>query len=139
MILRDYVEGEKLQENEFLLKLRKPYGLVHEINTGFLTKFNKDGSMPKAFNDWGKTYNDRTPLPTYVFEETFRSGWRILSWRFGQSQNWATMRHPEGFTVEIYLQQLLELIKMNTVDAGVLIGEFKWSDHKLIQKAKVII
>jgi hypothetical protein len=95
--------------------------------------------MPKAFADWGKTYNDRTPLPTYVFEETFRSGWRILSWRFGQSQNWATMRHPEGFTVEIYLQQLLELIKMNTVDAGVLIGEFKWSDHKLIQKAKVII
>jgi hypothetical protein len=62
------------------------------------------------------------------------SGWKIVKWRFGQSQNWATMKHPEGFTVEIYLQQLLELIQTHTVDAGVLIGKFYWKDNKLIKE-----
>lgn len=44
------------------------------------------------------------------------------------------MRHPQGFTVEIYLQQLLEIIQEHTVDAGVLIGEFRWADNRLHKK-----
>jgi hypothetical protein len=30
------------------------------------------------------------------FQETYRTGWKLISWRFGQSQNWARVRHPEG-------------------------------------------
>lgn len=143
MIISDYVEGYTLKENEYMLKLRdnQEYDSISRTwfpsknKTGFLTKFNKDGSMPKAFNDWGKTYQDRTPLPTYIFEETFRSGWKILNWRFGKSQNWATIRHPEGFTLEIYLQQFLEIVKTEIIDEGHILGEYKWEDHKLIKKS----
>lgn len=129
MILRNYTQGETLAENEYLFKLRND-------NTGFLTKLTKKGELPKAFEEWGgMRYGENgKSLPIYVFEETAMSGWKIVKWRFGQSQNWATMRHPEGFTVEIYLQQLLELIQTHTVDAGVLIGKFYWKDNKLIKE-----
>lgn len=135
MIIRDYKLGEKIEENEYLLKIRKSDNRkgVEFPPTGFLTKLTQKGQLPKAFEDWGKTYSDPTP-PTYVFKESFNSGWKIMSWRFGQSQNWATMRHPHGFTVEIYLQQLLEIIQENTINAGVLTGEYKWKDHKLIKR-----
>jgi hypothetical protein len=134
---RLYTEGYKLQPNEFLLKLRERSG--QKIPTGFLTKFNNNGSMPVSFEDWGVNhyYNNRRPddhLPIYIFEETYRSGWKIESWRFGQSQNWATMIHPEGFTVEIYLQQLLEIIQSNTIVNGKLDGKYRWEDKKLIKK-----
>jgi len=135
MIVRDYTPGENLAEDEFLLKIRPNIQRGEILTpTGFLTKLTQKGAIPKAFESWGTTYMDKTPLPTYVFREDFHSGWKIVSWRFGQSQNWATMKHPNGFTVEIYLQQLLEIIQQNTVDAGVLIGEFKWADHKLIKR-----
>lgn len=145
MIVRDYVPGEPLTENEFLLKIRDDkvrkwdrdkgeYIDEGWVKTGFLSKLTQKGQLPKAFEDWGKTYNDRTPLQTYVFQEDYASGWKIIKWRFGQSQNWATMRHPQGFTVEIYLQQLLEIIQEHNVDVGVLIGEFRWADHRLHKK-----
>lgn len=145
MIVRDYIPGEPLAENEYMLKIRddkkhrwdaetKTYTDLEYYKTGFLSKLTKKGELPKAFEDWGKTYTDRTPLPTYVFQESARSGWKIVSWRFGQSQNWATVRHPEGFNVEIYLQQLLEVIQENTIDAGVLIGKFYWKDNKLFKE-----
>lgn len=144
MILRDYTTGEPLAENEYLLKIRvdktvkwnpdtKTHDLIGSYKTGFLTKLTQKGQLPKAFEDWGKTYVDRTTLPTYVFKEFARSGWKIVSWRFGQSQNWATVLHPEGFNVEIYLQQLLEIIRENTIENGVLIGKFYWKDNKLFK------
>lgn len=127
-----YEEGYQLKENEYLLKICE--------NGGFLTKFNKDGSIPKAFKDWGniperwrvknKTYVD---LQIFIFEENFNEGWRIDSWRFGESQNWAKVLHPSGFLIEIYLQQLLEIIMTNTIIDGLIIGKFKWQNHKLIK------
>ena len=86
--LKLYTEGYVLKENEYLLKIRKS-NLSSVVDTGFLSKLTQKGQLPKSFDDWGKTYHDRTPLPTYIFEETYRSGWKLLSWRFGQSQNWA--------------------------------------------------
>jgi hypothetical protein len=130
-----YKEGDKLKDNEYLLKIREDDS---EVNTGFMTKFTQKGLIPKSFEDWGVnrwTTIKEEPLPIYVFEEKFREGWKILDWRFGKSQNWATMLHPEGFTVEIYLSQLLELIKEIDVKKGELIGEFKWSNKKLIHRA----
>jgi hypothetical protein len=113
-----YQEGCKLKENDFLLKIRSD-------NTGFLTKFNKDETISHSFLNWSK---DR---PIYVFEETYKSGWKLKNWRFGQSQNWATLIHPEGFTVEIYLKQFLEIVLDNRIENGEIIGEFKWNKNKL--------
>jgi len=73
-------------------------------------------------------------LPTYVFKETTREGWKLISWRFGQSQNWAILLHPERFTVEIYLNQFLEIMQNNTIINGEIIGKFYWKDHTLISK-----
>ena len=127
---------ETLKDNEYLLKIRPKDGCWNKHDTGFLAKYNKNGSMPKSFLDWGRTYGKAiSPLPEITLHyETFRPGWIIVSWRFGESQNWATMLHPDGFTVEIYLQNLLELINTNTIKKGVLQGNFKWEDKKLIKK-----
>ena len=129
--LKKYEEGYQLAENEYLLK-------IHE-ETGFLTKFNKNGSIPVAFDNW-RSENKWNPkaskpkLPIYVFGETYRYGWKIRSCRFVMSQNWETMVHPAGFTVELYLQHLLQLIQKITIINCELIGEFKWENHELIRK-----
>lgn len=124
-----YEEGYKLAENEYLLKVRG--------ETGFMTKFNKNGSMPVAFDTWEQNKwnpNVKNPkLPIYIVGEIPREGWKIVNWRFGMSQNWATMMHPLGYTVEIYLQDLLEIINNSTVINGELMGEYMWKDHKLVK------
>ncbi len=133
--MREYQDGDKLAENEYLLKIR----MNQDDLTGFLTKFNQNGTIPKAFLEWDVySYRNRPqePLKTYIFEETFRPGWRLNSYRFGKSQNWAEMKHPEGFTVEIYLTNLLDLIHLNTFKNGELIGNFKWEANKLIKEQK---
>ena len=145
MIVREYKAGEPLAENEYLLKLRQDEDYHSETRswslskykTGFLTKLTKKGEIPVKFHDWGgRRYGESgRDLPIYVFEEVPMSGWSILRWRFGQSQNWATMKHPEGFTVEIYLDNLLEIIKNHSVDEGNIVGKFKWEDNKLIKEA----
>ena len=128
-----YQEGTKLGENQYLLKIRMDN--YNDFETGFLTKFNKDGSMPKAFVNWGVAYYNKEGIePIYIFEETFRKGWKLLDWRFGMSQNWATLIHPEGFTLEIYLDDFLEIAQNNTIKKGEIIGEFKWKANKLIKK-----
>lgn len=121
---KTYVTGYIPEEDEFLLKTSG--------EKGFLTKLNKDKTVPKAFLEWPR-YSSSTD-GIVIFKESFRKGWKIKSWRFGKSQNWATMVHPQGFTVEIYLQQLLELIKNSSIVDGELIGEFKWDSHNLIKK-----
>ena len=132
----------KLKDNEFLLKIRPKDDCRYKHDTGFMTKYTQKGLIPKSFDEWGVDhyYNWRdenrpkiVPLPITLHVETYKSGWEILEWRFGMSQNWATMLHPDGFTVEIYLDNLLELTKTNTIKNGVLIGEFKWDSHKLIK------
>jgi hypothetical protein len=122
-----------LNEDEYLLKIRPKEYNCNGIPTGFITKYNKDGSMPKSFIEWGQMYGKPIELPTTLHIESFKSGWEIVSWRFGMSQNWATMKHPDGFTLEIYLDNLLDIVKSSTIENGVLIGEYKWENRKLIK------
>jgi hypothetical protein len=129
---KEYTEGYVLGTDEYLLKIR-PSGLSSVPDTGFLAKLTQKGQLPKSFDEWGTNYHQRDKLPTIVHTETFSSGWKLLSWRFGQSQNWARVVHPKGFTLEIYLQQFLEIMQNNTIIHGKIQGEFKWQDNKLIK------
>jgi hypothetical protein len=130
--MKEYEDGYKLLENEYLLKLRKGIYRDADLVTGFLSKYTQKGAIPKAFQDWGKTPPKYENLPIYIFTEIPKSGWKIYSWRFGQSQNWATVIHPDGFTLEIYLDQFLEIVKNNTIIAGEIQGCFYWKDNKLV-------
>ena len=145
MILGTYDEtyGELL-EDQWLLKLREdkvwnPEKRIWEEGlqkTGFLSKLTKKGELPKSFTDWGGDRYGATgkDLPIYVFQESYRTGWKLISWRFGKSQNWARMRHPEGFVVEIYLDNFLDVVKETAMDQGEILDEYKWVDNKLVMK-----
>ena len=120
-----YNTGDILGEDEYLLKIRSD-------NTGFLTKLTKKGELPKSFIDWND-YSPHRILPIHIVKEIFTSGWKLESWRFGTSQNWATIWHPMGFKVEIYLSDFLRIIQKNDIHKGELIGAFKWQENKLIK------
>lgn len=119
-------KGIPLAENEFLFK--------EKDGVGFLTKLTQKGQLPKAFDEW-RVYGwpPSEKLPIHVHTEVAQAGWKLVRWRIGKSQEWATMRHPEGFTVEIYLTNFLEIALNNVVDNGVILGNFKWRDHKLVK------
>jgi hypothetical protein len=139
MILGTYDETYgPLLEDQWLLKLREG-----SPKTGFLSKLTQKGELPVKFKDWG-VYRSWDPatgyyasgenLPVYVWEETYRSGWKLKKWRIGKSQEWAVMQHPEGFILEIYLTNFLDIVLNETVDQGMIVGEFKWKDNKLYKK-----
>lgn len=135
---RLYEEGYKLKENEFLLKIESAGRSRSGVRTGFLTKMTQAGRMPTSFANWGNnSYSNvsKEPMPIYVVEETYRTGWKLLDSRIGQSQQWIVMRHPDKYTVEIYLDDFVELVKSNQLINGELIGEFKWENHTLKKKA----
>jgi hypothetical protein len=139
MILGTYDESySPLLEDQWLLKIREG-----NPKTGFLSKLTKKGEIPVKFNEWAstQTYNTETRkwdvsynTTVYVWQESYRSGWTLKNWRIGKSQEWAVMQHPEGFLLEIYLSNFLEVSLKDTVDFGVLRGEYKWEDNKLIRK-----
>lgn len=137
--MEKYKEGRILEEDEYLLKIQDFSKAKQWVNcykhappSGFMTKFNKDGSIPVAFDNWGKIEYENVPI--YIIKEEFRSGWKLSSWRFGMSRNWAVLIHPKGFTLEIHLQNFLDIVKENTIINGELQGEFKWAPTKLIKK-----
>ena len=137
--MRLYEPGYKLQENEFLLKVRPAsQRYPDEPQTGFLTKLTQKCELPKSFIDWGKAYDyekkEYLPMPEIqIHTEEFRCGWKLESWRFGQSQNWASVITPEGWTVEIYLSHFLDVVQENTIVNGEIIGEFRWEGNKLVK------
>lgn len=135
----EYKEGYELKDDEYLLKVHTHKFESGGIPTGFLTKFNKDGSMPVAFKNWPGYYQKLgdTELPVTIHSETFKEGWKVFSWRFGQSQNWARMIHPNGFTLEIYLTNFLDLMLSNVIMNGKIQGKFKWEANKLIPEILV--
>ncbi len=139
MILGTYDESySPLLEDQWLLKIREG-----NPKTGFLSKLTKKGEIPVKFNEWAstQTYNTETRkwdvsynTTVYVWQESYRSGWTLKNWRIGKSQEWAVMQHPEGFLLEIYLSNFLEVSLKDTADFGVLRGEYKWEDNKLTRK-----
>jgi hypothetical protein len=139
-------EKTELKEDEWLLKIRNEgiYNYVDKTwtetgdKTGFLSKLTKKGELPVKFLGWGVSHwslpQKAHELPIYVFKEYPRTGWKLIGWRFGQSQNWATVRHPEGFMIEIYLDNFLDVVKESTIDQGVILGKYKWENNKLIKE-----
>lgn len=120
-----YTEGYELKDNEYLLKI-EGYGTP---SGGFLTKFNKDGTIPVAFQKWG---NYPTEVPIYIHIEEAKRGWRLHKFRIGKSQNWAVLIHPDGFTVEIYLTNFLDILKKDVMRNCELEDSYKWESNKLI-------
>lgn len=123
--LIQYTEGCKLRDADYLLKVYENASMNRTI--GFMTKYNKDGSIPKAFKDW-KNISD-----IYIISEVFNTRWKYLGYRIGKSQQWAIMQHPFGFELEIYLSNLNNLIQTSVIYNGVLDGAFKWHDKILIR------
>ena len=135
--MRLYEEGYQLKENEYLLKVR-PSGINSIPDTGFLATLTQKKELPKSFVEWGNSWDyatkTRTKMPVIqIHTETFRHGWTLSSWRFGQSQNWASIITPEGWTIEVYLSHFLDIIKEHTVINGEIQGEFMWKANKLIK------
>lgn len=134
-----YQPGDILEEGQYLLKTRPSYYNKNE-EVGFLTKFNKDGTIPKSFIRWGThhtingIYNQGENMPIFIVDEYFRPGWKIIEWRNGASQCWAKVLHPDGYILEIYLNNLFEIIADTTVVKNVLQGEYKWESNKLVKK-----
>tara|TARA_R110000851_G_scaffold47424_2_gene115176 strand:- start:19314 stop:19730 length:417 start_codon:yes stop_codon:yes gene_type:complete len=137
--MKKYTEGYKLKENEYMLKKytqisRHSYDKDRVYPTiGFLAKYNKDGSIPVSFGTWNNDYKTREPLEVYVHTEKPKRGWKLEGYRFGKSQNWARMMHPDGFILEIYLTDLLDVIKADTVVNGELEDSYMWEKNKLIK------
>ena len=140
-----YIPGQELAEDEYLLKLRYEYGYSYGNNkyfrngtiTGFLSKLTQKGELPVKFRKWKPIYEDHKEgdidyRNIYVFKEFPRSGWSYVNYRHGESQSWIVMRHPEGFNVEIYLSNFLDLIKNSQIVNGQLEGQYYWKNHKLI-------
>jgi hypothetical protein len=130
--MKPYVEGQKLAEDEYVLKVR-PARNNTENPTGFMAKLTQKGELQKSFKDWnGGCWGDKEQLPIFVVKETFKTGWKLESWRFGMSQNWARVIHPDGYTLEIYLTDFLDIVLNNTITNGKIDGMFKWRSSKLI-------
>jgi hypothetical protein len=128
--MKKYEEGYKLKDNEYLLKLRAN---GEKVATGFMTKLNKNGTIPKSLESWGNSWDSDENPDIFIIEETFRSGWKLNGWRFGMSRNWAELIHPMGFTVEIYLSNFLEIVENNIIEYGDIVGEFKWEYSNLVK------
>lgn len=135
----------ELTEDQWLMKLRpetewddeESTSIQSSEKTAFLTKLTQKGEIPKKFLDWGRTYYNGKKIPCnviYVFQESFRTGWRLIDFRIGKSQQWAIIKNPEGFRIEIYLSDLKNHILNDTLNNGVLMGSYKWVDNKLIRK-----
>lgn len=103
----------KLKENEFLLKV-KANGI------GFMAKLNKDGSVPKVFNEWGDI-GFNVKLPTYIITESYRSGWKFVGLRHGKSAAWVTLKHAFGFTVEINKTAFEKIANKITMVNGLIV------------------
>lgn len=135
--MRLYEPGYKLQENEYLLKVRPCDPRYPTPAAGFLTKLTQKGELPKTFIEWGDRWdffnNCTTSMPKIqIHTEVLRSGWKLESWRFGKSQNWASLITPEGWTVEVYLSHFLDIVKDNTIINGEIQGKFMWNANKLV-------
>ena len=126
----------ELKENEYLLKVYEwsnPNYSDEEYVLGFMARLNQNGTIPKAFDNWQPDYRN-TIQEVYIFEETFRSGWKVAKYRTGKSQDWVVMEHPLGFRVEIYMINFFELMECTNILNMELEGKFKWEDKKLIKE-----
>lgn len=117
----------ELKEDEFLLKIY----FCFRRNLGFMTKLNKDGSIPAAFKSWKPNY--REPVKdSYIIKEYPREGWKVTSYRTGP-QDWVKVRHPLDFVVEIYMKDFFNILLNHEIINGEIKGKFRWEAKKLIE------
>ena len=122
--------GEELKENEYLLKMK--FNGLDTTPIGFMTKLNKNGTIPISFNEWDDS-------EIFIIQETFRDGWKINRdnpLRIGKSQSWISLIHPLGFTVEVYISKFINMISNGicTIADSELQGKFKWEYSNLIKE-----
>lgn len=132
-----YNPGDKLEDDQYLL-VERPMNVYNRTGTGLLAKLTLKGAIPKEITSSASFYDHSisamNSVPIYVFDEFYRPGWKLVDKYSGASQDWAIMRHPEGFTISIYLHNFMKLVLENTLVNGELQGEFMWKDKKLIKK-----
>lgn len=131
--MRKFKEGYVLQENEYLAKFSD---ITHmdQFCIGFLSKYTLKGEIPKTFLSWRNYMNDSGPKEIFIHTEEFKSGWKFLRVRFGESQNWAVLVHPKNFLLEVYMNDFIELLKTTTMINCELQGNFKWKDKRLVKE-----
>lgn len=122
--MKKYKKGYKLKYNEYLCK-------IAEDGIGFITKYNKDGSVPKSFDTWRETYHNKKKLPTFIHSEDFKQGWEVVGYRTGKSQDWAEVKNPAGFILEIYLKNFFDIIEDVSVINKVFQHNLKWENKRL--------
>jgi hypothetical protein len=125
-----------LKTSEWLLKVSVNNAEPDPLRRkkGFLTKLTKKGEIPEAFKMWPEAWRGHNEVvPSKVHKEEFAEGWMVLGYRRGGSQDWAVLRHPKGFTLEIYLVDFMNMLPNITVEDGRLLGMFKWIGNDLMR------
>ena len=126
--LKRFSDRIKLNKNEYLVHIRQKesYNNIEKINekTVFYSKFNKNGKFPKKWLDWRKNdfenENFSIKYETFIWKETFRTGFQIISERIGKSQSWIILKTPEGWTFEISLYNFIKFVKNLTIKNGII-------------------
>jgi hypothetical protein len=117
-------EGGELKENEFLLKIRE------RDNAGFMSKLTQKNEVPVKFEKWDNCYNysyrKENDAPIYVIEDDYANGWNVVDWRAGQSQTWIIVRHPQGFTLEITMDNFIQKV-LPHLSGNAITGEWRRS------------
>ncbi|MBL4880622.1 MAG: hypothetical protein JKX82_04780 [Oleispira sp.] len=123
----------ELKEDEYLLKVwtNPSESRLDFRKVGFLTKLNKDGSIPVKFEGW-REHLPQTLSKVKVVHQGFYSGWKLLGYRRGASADWAILLHPAGYTLETKLVEFLGLLSECVVAQGELLGQFQWVKGKLV-------
>jgi len=111
------LEDLKLEDNEYLLK-------INSGGTAFMTKKNKSGTIPVAWLNWENYRNNNHK--TYIIKESFRKGWKLTGHRLGQSQAWARVTHPFGFTMEVNLAGIIDTLQKSEFAYGEFMVSMKY-------------
>lgn len=142
-MMEEYKEGRILEKDEYLLKIGDKKYQRREGDVGFLSKLTQKGEIPKHMINWGNgiisnatDQQPHTKWETYypkihIHKEKLAFGWMVVDYRTGKSQDWAIVKHPDGFEVEIYMKNFFEIIKENRIVCGEIEGRYRWDSHKL--------
>lgn len=108
----------QLQKDEFLLYVNGETGFM-------ISKINQNGQVPASFKGWGNHYNYQTKQyedsTLYILKEEYRSGWKFLGMRHGQSAAWIRLQHPFGFNVEINQRAFEDISQKITMVDGTIV------------------
>ena len=129
--LKRFADRIKLDEDEYLLHIKQNENIEEKTieKTAFYSIFNKNGKLPKKWLDWRKNNTENKyysiKYETFIWKETFRTGFQIVSERIGKSQSWIILKTPEGWTFEISLYNFIKFVKKLTIKNGIIQDKVK--------------